>query len=586
MTSCRKRGLVNTWGRVHRVADCQPTQLDAVGEELAVIPIDLNRGDTKEGRKEVRAYRFLQWREEWGSVGDYSLDVLPFVLHAEGEASVRRLRIPLSNSAEGYHGSSPLLHHPSQPLLLLLSAPNEAAEVALPSRVVDVEAEAFKGLAGSVLVLGLANVVRFARLREVPILRPKLHKEVKASSIGQRLASRACVVAVPWLQGLGDCLAHLGRKWHQRHTVQTHGEAVALRDPLPRLDDNGRVTWRRPHHAPNPVPVSVKRKPAPPIPQVGHVPQHEVAVELVEAISGIEQSRAEPRPLLVAGVAVVLRRPWVDPRAKHPFRTNPLAQGQNPLIPIVPFLTRVLCPSRRLRPDCADGVEIGFNARPKASAELGVATRVGGFDLRLGVAAVRPQPHPNLTDPQGPNPRGLVQGNSAHRVHRTVRRVGGRAIAQPIHPCRHHLPKTLRLDSVAEEPGLEHDRLDAAGPHTTGEAYCGLGNTLLEAVDRHRVEAVRGARVNVEVFLRRYTGSRMLLPKHIDDGTPRLRVQIIRAVGAPTVPFRDHAHCSTDLPTKDHVVVLPGKRGRVGPPHTRATTPTTDIEVGLLDRLH
>jgi hypothetical protein len=78
----------------------------------------------------------------------------------------------------------------------------------------------------------------------------------------------------------------------------------------------------------------------------------------------------------------------------------------------------------------------------------------------------------------------------------------------------------------------------------------------------------------------------MLLPKHINDGTPRLRVQIIRAVGAPTVPVRDHAHGSTDLPTKDHVVVLPCKQGFVGPSHTRATAPTTDIEVGLLDGLH
>ena len=133
MTSCRKRGLVNTRGGVHRVANCQPPQLDAVGEELTVIPIDLNRGDTKEGREEARAYHLLQWREERGSVGDYLLDILPFVLHAEGEASERCLRIPLSNSAEGDHHSRPLVHHPDQPFLLLLSAPNEAAEVALPS---------------------------------------------------------------------------------------------------------------------------------------------------------------------------------------------------------------------------------------------------------------------------------------------------------------------------------------------------------------------------------------------------------------------------------------------------------------------
>jgi len=183
VTSCRKRGLVNTRGGVHRVALPAP-QLDAVGKELAVLPINLNRGDSKEGRKEVHVYRLLQWREEWGSIGDYSLDILPFFLHAEGEARVRCLRILLSNSAEGDHCSRPLIHHPNQPFLLLLSAPNEAAEVALPSRVVDVEAKAFKGLAGSIFILSLANVVGFAGLGEVPVLQPKLRKEVEASSIG------------------------------------------------------------------------------------------------------------------------------------------------------------------------------------------------------------------------------------------------------------------------------------------------------------------------------------------------------------------------------------------------------------------
>jgi hypothetical protein len=157
-------------GRVHRVEDCQPPQLDAVGEELAVLPIDLNQGDSEEGRKEVCTYHLLQWREERGCVGDYSLDIQPFVLHAEGEACVCCLRIPLSNSAEGDHCSPPLVHHPNQPFPLLLSAPNEAAKVALPSRVVDVEAIAVKGLVGSVFILSLANVVGFAGLGEVPVL--------------------------------------------------------------------------------------------------------------------------------------------------------------------------------------------------------------------------------------------------------------------------------------------------------------------------------------------------------------------------------------------------------------------------------
>ncbi len=60
VTSCCKRVLVKTWGSVHRVADCQPPQLDAVSEELAVLPIDLNRGDTKKGSEEVSVYHLLQ----------------------------------------------------------------------------------------------------------------------------------------------------------------------------------------------------------------------------------------------------------------------------------------------------------------------------------------------------------------------------------------------------------------------------------------------------------------------------------------------------------------------------------------------
>ena len=60
VTSSRKQGLVNTWGRVNRIEDCQLPQFDAVGEELVVVPINLSQGDTKEGREELRAYHLLQ----------------------------------------------------------------------------------------------------------------------------------------------------------------------------------------------------------------------------------------------------------------------------------------------------------------------------------------------------------------------------------------------------------------------------------------------------------------------------------------------------------------------------------------------
>ena len=66
-------------------------------------------------------------------------------------------------------------------------------------------------------------------------------------------------------------------------------------------------------------------------------------------------------------------------------------------IPIILLLAQVLRLSGQLRPDCTDSVEVGFNPRPKAHTELGVATRVGCLHLCLGVTAVRPQPHPALT---------------------------------------------------------------------------------------------------------------------------------------------------------------------------------------------
>ena len=46
----------------------------------------------------------LEQCEEWGSVGDHSLDILPFLLvQAECEAGVCILGEPLSNNSEGLH---------------------------------------------------------------------------------------------------------------------------------------------------------------------------------------------------------------------------------------------------------------------------------------------------------------------------------------------------------------------------------------------------------------------------------------------------------------------------------------------------
>ena len=56
------------------------------------------------------------------------------------------------------------------------------------------------------------------------------------------------------------------------------------------MDDKGWIAWLSPDQAANLVPIAIECEPAPLIPEVGHIPENEVAAELIEAISGIEES--------------------------------------------------------------------------------------------------------------------------------------------------------------------------------------------------------------------------------------------------------------------------------------------------------
>jgi hypothetical protein len=77
---------VDALGGVHRIADCQSSQLDTVGKELAVSPVNFRWGNTKEGGKEAQSNFPLQRLEEGACVSDHALDVLPFILKAKRES--------------------------------------------------------------------------------------------------------------------------------------------------------------------------------------------------------------------------------------------------------------------------------------------------------------------------------------------------------------------------------------------------------------------------------------------------------------------------------------------------------------------
>ena len=146
-------------------------------------------------------------------------------------------------------------------------------------------------------------------------------------------------------------------------------------------------------------------------------------------------------------------------------------------------------------------MEVGLDARPKASTQLGVPTCVGGCHLRLGVAAVRPQPHPGLPDPEGAHPRGFIQGNGAHRVHSTVGSIGGRPIAEPVHPRCHNIAEAPRVVSMAEELILQHLHINATWAGAAGEACRRLCDALLKILHRHQVQAIGGSDVSIKVLL-------------------------------------------------------------------------------------
>ncbi len=98
---------MGAWGSVHRIADCQSTLLDAVGEELAVSLAKISQGDVKEGRQETCLNFLLQGRKEQYCVGNYMLDVLPFILKAKRKPGVGSLGIALGKDTEGLHRSYP-----------------------------------------------------------------------------------------------------------------------------------------------------------------------------------------------------------------------------------------------------------------------------------------------------------------------------------------------------------------------------------------------------------------------------------------------------------------------------------------------
>jgi hypothetical protein len=232
-------------------------------------------------------------------------------------------------------------------------------------------------------------------------------------------------------------------------------------------------------------------------------------------------------------------------------------------------------------------MQVGLDPRSEASAELGIPASTGHHCLGLHVATVRPEAHPDLTHSKRPNARAFFQGNGTNRVHSMVGGVGRQAVAQPVDPVCHCLPKSLRVCTVPHQPVLKHLGLSAAQPSAGGETCSCFCNAFLIAVHWHGVKQVGGVKVGIKVLVRRHATVRVCIPKHINNPAPRLGVQIVRTIWSSGSPVGCHLDGGRDLAPKYHVVVLAHERGGLiltldfhSPPAT------TQVEVCFLDLLN
>ncbi len=206
----------------------------------------------------------------------------------------------------------------------------------------------------------------------------------------------------------------------------------------------------------DPVPVPIERKLAPLVPAVSHVPQHEVAVDLVEAVAGIKESRDKASPRLVVGEVGILSCPGINPRGKHALGADTIPQGcVAGRVTILLLLSgSILGPTHRLRPDSPNSMQVGLDSRLEANAELGVPAGIGCLRLGLHVATIRPKAHQDLTYSEQPNANTFVRGNGLNHVGSMLGGIGGQAIAQPVNPVSHLHSKMLQVCTMPEQPVL------------------------------------------------------------------------------------------------------------------------------------
>ena len=144
-----------------------------LGQNLAEFTVQIRCCNLQQGREDPCPDCHLQRGKVRGRVRHHTLHVLPLILQTEGELGIGSLWVVASHQGQCLHCGIPHDYHAAKPFHLACFAPDEATQVTLSARVLDVvQVIHLECLSSDHLVFRLKDVPGLSRVRYVDVPGP------------------------------------------------------------------------------------------------------------------------------------------------------------------------------------------------------------------------------------------------------------------------------------------------------------------------------------------------------------------------------------------------------------------------------
>ena len=170
------------------------------------------------------------------------MDVLPFILEAEGEAGVGGLGLFYCTLEEGFNSRRPDREFIVDPHLFGFGTPDEFSEVVVSPCHLDPDVELLECLTGRRFICFLTDVPRFCWAWKVSVLRPMLNQVLEAGGIVFCGSAGGRIVSKPWVECSGNVSPPFLRQREHSNRVARLSEEVALDCAFFGVDDVGQFS--------------------------------------------------------------------------------------------------------------------------------------------------------------------------------------------------------------------------------------------------------------------------------------------------------------------------------------------------------